>query len=155
MFSITNVSKAYGPKKLFEDVNVAFSPGRRYGLTGPNGAGKSTFMKILAGDEEADMGTISRPKKLGILRQDQFRYEDNRVLDVVIMGNKALWEAMKEKDTILAKSDITEEDGNRLGDLEMVLAGIIASVGGKALELVRGEFRLLEIVLSHACKVVA
>ncbi|HEX8537786.1 MAG TPA: ATP-binding cassette domain-containing protein, partial [Cystobacter sp.] len=122
MFSIINVSKAYGPKKLFEDVNVAFSPGRRYGLTGPNGAGKSTFMKILAGDEEADMGTISRPKKLGILRQDQFRYEDNRVLDVVIMGNKGLWEAMKEKDTILAKSDITEDDGNRLGELEMVIA---------------------------------
>ncbi|MBM7115655.1 ABC-F family ATP-binding cassette domain-containing protein [Archangium primigenium] len=122
MFSIVNVSKAYGPKKLFEDVNVAFSPGRRYGLTGPNGAGKSTFMKILAGDEEADMGTISKPKKLGILRQDQFRYEDNRVLDVVIMGNKALWDVMKEKDAILAKSDITEEDGNRLGDLEMIIA---------------------------------
>ncbi len=122
MFSIINVSKAYGPKKLFEDVNVAFSPGRRYGLTGPNGAGKSTFMKILAGDEEADMGTISKPKKLGILRQDQFRYEDNRVLDVVIMGNHALWETMKEKDAILAKSDITEEDGNRLGELEMIIA---------------------------------
>src|SRR6218665_426033 len=122
MFSIINVSKAYGPKKLFEDVNVAFSPGRRYGVTGPNGAGKSTFMKILAGDEEADMGTISTPKKLGILRQDQFRYEDNRVLDVVIMGNKALWEDMKEQDAILAKSDITEEDGNRLGELEMVIA---------------------------------
>ena len=62
MFSVINVSKAYGPKKLFEEVNVAFSPGRRYGLTGPNGAGKSTFMKILAGDEEADMGTIAGPR---------------------------------------------------------------------------------------------
>src|SRR5690242_12758637 len=122
MFTITNVSKAYGPKKLFEEVNVAFSPGRRYGLTGPNGAGKSNFMKILAGDEEADMGAISRPKKLGILRQDHFRYENDRVLDVVLMGNKALWDVMKEKDSILAKSDITEEDGNRLGDLEMVIA---------------------------------
>jgi ATPase subunit of ABC transporter with duplicated ATPase domains len=122
MFTITNVSKAYGPKKLFEEVNVAFSPGRRYGLTGPNGAGKSTFMKILAGDEEADMGTISTPKKLGILRQDHFRYENDRVLDVVLMGNKGLWEAMKEKDTILAKSDISEDDGNRLGELEMVIA---------------------------------
>src|SRR3712207_7495701 len=76
MFNVINVSKAYGPKKLFEEVNVSFSPGRRYGLTGPNGAGKSTFMKILAGDEEADMGTLSRPKRLGILRQDHFRYED-------------------------------------------------------------------------------
>ena len=88
-----NVTKAFGPKKLFEDVNVAFSPGNRYGLTGPNGAGKSTFMKILAGDEEADTGAVLRPKRLGILRQDHFRYEDKRVLDVVLMGNKALWDA--------------------------------------------------------------
>ncbi|MDC0707489.1 ATP-binding cassette domain-containing protein [Stigmatella sp. ncwal1] len=122
MFNIINVSKAFGPKKLFEDVNVSFSPGRRYGLTGPNGAGKSTFMKILAGDEEADMGTISRPKRLGILRQDHFRYEQDRVLDVVLMGNKPLWEAMQEKNALLAKADITEEDGNRLGELEGVIA---------------------------------
>jgi ATPase subunit of ABC transporter with duplicated ATPase domains len=122
MFNVINVSKAYGPKKLFEEVNVAFSPGRRYGLTGPNGAGKSTFMKILAGDEEADLGTISRPKRLGILRQDHFRYEDTRVLDVVLMGNKALWDAMHEKNTLLAKAEITEEDGNRLGELEGVIA---------------------------------
>jgi ATPase subunit of ABC transporter with duplicated ATPase domains len=122
MFTIINVSKAYGPKKLFEEVNVAFSPGRRYGLTGPNGAGKSTFMKILAGDEEADSGSISKPKKLGILRQDHFRYENDRVLDVVLMGNQALWAAMKEKDTLLAKPDISEEDGNRLGELEIVIA---------------------------------
>jgi ATPase subunit of ABC transporter with duplicated ATPase domains len=114
MFNIINVSKAYGPKKLFEEVNVTFSPGRRYGLTGPNGAGKSTFMKILSGDEEADMGTISRPKRLGILRQDHFRYEDTRVLDVVLMGNKPLWDAMHEKNTLLAKADFTEVDGNRL-----------------------------------------
>jgi ATPase subunit of ABC transporter with duplicated ATPase domains len=122
MFNIINVSKAYGPKKLFEEVNVAFSPGRRYGLTGPNGAGKSTFMKILAGDEEADMGQISRPKRLGILRQDHFRYEDTRVLDVVLMGNKPLWDAMHEKNTLLAKPEINEEDGNRLGELEGVIA---------------------------------
>src|SRR4051812_28703502 len=74
MFTIINVSKAYGPKKLFENVNVSFSPGRRYGLTGPNGSGKTTFMKILAGDEEADSGTISRPKKFGILRQNHFQF---------------------------------------------------------------------------------
>ena len=69
MLSVQNVSKAYGPKKLFEDVNVTFSEGRRYGLTGPNGAGKTTFMKILAGDEEADSGDVFRPKRLGILRR--------------------------------------------------------------------------------------
>jgi ATPase subunit of ABC transporter with duplicated ATPase domains len=130
MFNVINVSKAYGPKKLFEEVNVTFSPGRRYGLTGPNGAGKSTFMKILAGDEEADMGNIVRPRKLGILRQDHFRYENERVLDVVLMGNKPLWEAMSEKNQLLAKSDITEEDGNRLGELE----GIIAEEDGYSAE---------------------
>ena len=95
-FSIVNVSKGYGPKKLFEEVNVAFSAGRRYGLTGPNGAGKSTFMKILAGDEEQDTGDIMRPRKLGILRQDHFQYEETRVLDVVMMGNKPLWAALTE-----------------------------------------------------------
>ena len=122
MFTIIDVSKAYGPKKLFENVNVSFSPGRRYGLTGPNGSGKTTFMKILAGDEEQDFGTISRPKKFGILRQDQFKYEAMRVLDVVIMGNKPLWAALTEKNKLLEKADLTEEDGNRLGDLETIIA---------------------------------
>jgi len=74
MISVQDVTKAFGPKKLFEDVNVTFSPGRRYGLTGPNGSGKSTFMKILSGDEESDTGRVHRPKKVGILRQDHFRY---------------------------------------------------------------------------------
>jgi ATPase subunit of ABC transporter with duplicated ATPase domains len=121
-FSIQNVSKGYGPKKLFENVNVSFSAGRRYGLTGPNGAGKSTFMKILSGDEEQDTGDIFRPKKLGILRQDHFKYEEMRVLDVVVMGNKGLWAAMEEKNTLLEKADLTEADGNRLGDLEGIIA---------------------------------
>jgi ATPase subunit of ABC transporter with duplicated ATPase domains len=121
-FSIQNVSKGYGPKKLFENVNVSFSAGRRYGLTGPNGAGKSTFMKILSGDEEQDTGDIFRPKKLGILRQDHFKYEEMRVIDVVVMGNKGLWAAMEEKNTLLEKADLTEADGHRLGDLEGVIA---------------------------------
>src|SRR5512142_685578 len=130
MISVQNVSKAFGPKKLFEDVNVTFSEGRRYGLTGPNGAGKTTFMKILSGDEEADSGDVFRPKRLGVLRQDQFRYEEDRVLDVVLMGNGVLWSAMKEKDDLLAKEDITEEDGHRLGELE----GIIAEEDGYSAE---------------------
>jgi ATPase subunit of ABC transporter with duplicated ATPase domains len=121
-FSIQNVSKGYGPKRLFDDVNVAFSPGRRYGLTGPNGAGKSTFMKILAGDEEQDTGEVIRPKKLGILRQDHFKYEEVRVLDVVIMGNASLWAATVEKNALLEKADLTEADGNRLADLEGTIA---------------------------------
>jgi len=118
MISVQDVTKAFGPKKLFEDVNVAFSPGNRYGLTGPNGAGKTTFMKILSGDEEPDTGKVFKPKKLGILRQDHYRFEDNRVLDVVLMGNGSLWEAMQEKERLLAKSDITDEDGHRLAELE-------------------------------------
>src|SRR5687768_3753174 len=135
MFTVTKVTKAFGPKKLFEDVNVTFSSGRRYGLTGPNGAGKSTFMKILSGDLEPDTGTVSRPRKYGVLRQDQFAYEEDRVLDVVLMGNKPLWAAMKEKDALLAKPDITEADGNRLGDLE----GIIAEEDGYVAESAAAE----------------
>ncbi len=121
MISVQDVTKAFGPKKLFEDVNVSFSPGRRYGLTGPNGSGKSTFMKILSGDEEPDTGTVLRPKRLGILRQDHFKYENDRVIDVVLMGNLALWSAMKEKEGLLAKPHINEEDGHRLADLEAII----------------------------------
>jgi len=121
MISVQDVSKAFGPKKLFEDVDVSFSPGNRYGLTGPNGAGKTTFMRILSGDEEADTGQIFRPRKLGILRQDHFRFEDNRVLDVVLMGNEALWSAMQEKERLLAKGAITDEDGHRLAELETII----------------------------------
>jgi ATPase subunit of ABC transporter with duplicated ATPase domains len=135
MISVQNVSKAFGPKKLFEDVNVAFPPGRRYGLTGPNGAGKTTLMKILAGDEEPDSGNILRPKRLGILRQDQFRYEDDRVIDVVLMGNAVLWSAMQEKDRLLAKGDISEDDGHRLGELE----GLIAEEDGYTAEATAAE----------------
>ena len=122
MITVTNVSKAFAGKKLFEDVNTAFPPGRRYGLTGPNGAGKSTFMKILQGDLEPDSGTVSRPRKLGILRQNQFAYEETRVLDVVIMGNHPLWDAIQEKEKLLAHAEITDEMGARLGELEGTVA---------------------------------
>src|SRR6476469_8906951 len=121
-FSINNVTKGYGPKKLFENVNVSFSAGKRYGLTGPNGAGKSTFMKILAGDLEPETGgNVSRPQKTSVLRQDQFGYEDVRVLDVVLRGAKKLWAAMTEKEQILALPDITDEQGHRLGELECTI----------------------------------
>ena len=101
---VTHVTKAYGQKRLFEDVDVAFSEHSRYGLTGPNGAGKSTFMKILAGELEPDTGTVSRPKKTSVLKQDQFAYEDDRVLDVVILGNQGLWAALQEKEALLAQA---------------------------------------------------
>ncbi|HTP29251.1 MAG TPA: ATP-binding cassette domain-containing protein, partial [Anaeromyxobacteraceae bacterium] len=139
MISVQNVSKAFGPKKLFEDVNVSFPPGRRYGLTGPNGAGKTTFMKILSGDEEADGGGVQRPKRIGILRQDHFRYEGERVLDVVLRGNRPLFEAMNEKDRLLSKKEISDEDGHRLGELEGIIAeedGYTAEAG--AAELLDG-----------------
>ena len=105
MISVQDVTKAYGPKKLFEDVNVSFAPGNRYGLTGPNGAGKTTFMKILAGDLDPDEGSVSRPVKTSVLRQDQFGYEEVRVLDVVLRGSRRLWDAMVEKERILQALD--------------------------------------------------
>src|SRR6478672_3390925 len=120
---VVSVTKSYGSKKLFEDVNVNFTVGKRYGLTGPNGAGKSTFMKILAGDLEPETGgNVSRPQKTSVLRQDQFGYEDVRVLDVVMRGAKRLWAAMTEKEQILALPDITDEQGHRLGELECTIA---------------------------------
>src|SRR5919198_1124583 len=94
MIQVTNVTKAFAGRKLFENVSTTFPPGRRYGLTGPNGAGKSTFMKILAGDLEPDTGTVSRPKRFSVLKQDQYAYEDKKVLDVALMGNAVLWSAM-------------------------------------------------------------
>ena len=135
MISVQDVTKAFGPKKLFEDVNVSFSPGNRYGLTGPNGAGKTTFMKILAGDEEPDTGAIIRPRKLGILRQDHYQYEDHRVVDTVIMGDEPLWAALSEKESLLAKPEMTDEDGMRLAELE----GIIAEEDGYSAEATAGE----------------
>src|ERR1700745_926522 len=108
MITVTNVSKAFAGRKLFEDVNTAFPPGRRYGLTGPNGAGKSTFMKNLAGDLEPDPGILSRPKKRSVRKQDQYAFEDKRIVDTVMMGNKILWGAMQEKEKLLAHETLTD-----------------------------------------------
>jgi ATPase subunit of ABC transporter with duplicated ATPase domains len=119
---VQDVSKAYGQKRLFLDVTVEFTSGRRYGITGPNGAGKSTFLKILSGELEADAGTVRRPTRTSVLKQDQFAFESWRVLDVVVMGNARLWEALEEKRVLLAKTDLSDADGNRLGELECVVA---------------------------------
>jgi ATPase subunit of ABC transporter with duplicated ATPase domains len=112
----------YGAKILFEDVATVFQPGRRYGLTGPNGAGKSTFMKILTGELEPQKGAVVRPKRVGVLSQDQFAFDAFRVVDTVIMGNKPLWVALEERDRLYAKADLTDEEGMRLGELEGVVA---------------------------------
>src|SRR3954452_8915204 len=118
MISVSNVSMRFGSKILFEEVTVTFSPGRRYGLTGPNGAGKSTFMKILSGDLDPQKGTVVRPKKIGLIRQDQFAFEAHRVIDTVIMGNTRLWAALQEREALYEKADLTDQDGIRLGELE-------------------------------------
>lgn len=123
MITVSEVSMNYGPQVLFENVNVTFNAGERYGLTGPNGCGKSTFMKILSGDVEAMRGHVSRPQKLGILRQDHYGFDDVRILDVVMMGNERLWEALSEREVLMGRIDnLTDDEGMRLGELEMVVA---------------------------------
>jgi ATPase subunit of ABC transporter with duplicated ATPase domains len=130
MISVSNVSMRYGSKILFEDVTVTFVSGRRYGLTGPNGSGKSTFMKVLTGELDAQKGTVVRPRKMGVLRQDQFAFDNYRVIDTVIMGNAPLWAALSERDRIYEKPEMTDEDGMRLGELE----GIIGDEDGYTAE---------------------
>jgi len=130
MISVSSVSMRFGSKVLFEDVTTTFSKGRRYGLTGPNGAGKSTFMKLLTGELDAQVGSVVRPPKLGVLRQDQYAFDRFRVLDTVIMGNHRLWKALQERDELYARPDMTHEAGMRLGELE----GIVGEEDGYSAE---------------------
>jgi ATPase subunit of ABC transporter with duplicated ATPase domains len=113
----------FGAKVLFEDVTCTFLPGRRYAITGPNGAGKSTLMKILTGEIEPSKGSVTRPKKLGVLSQDQFAFDDYRVIDAVIMGNATLWKALVERDALHEKphEELTDKDGMRLAELEAIV----------------------------------
>src|SRR5450432_1023682 len=121
MISVSNVSMRYGAKVLFEDVSTAFTPGRHYGLTGPNGSGKSTFMKLLTGELDPQKGTVVRPRKFGVLSQDQFAFDAYRVVDTVIMGNKRLWKALEEREVIYSKLEMSDEDGMRVGELEGIV----------------------------------
>src|ERR1700680_3512490 len=132
MLYVDNVSMRFGPRVLFEDVTCSFLDGRRYAISGPNGAGKSTFMKILTSELDPTKGSITRPKKLGVLRQDQFAFDKFRVIDTVIMGNSALWKALEERDALYAKphEQLTDADGMRLGELE----GIVGEGGGYSAE---------------------
>ncbi len=130
MITVSGVSMRYGSKILFDDVTTTFSKGRRYGLTGPNGSGKSTFMKLLTGELEPQRGTVSRPKKLGVLRQDQFAFDEFRVIDTVVMGNARLWKALEEREKLYEKADMTDADGMRLGELE----GIVGEEDGYTAE---------------------
>jgi ATPase subunit of ABC transporter with duplicated ATPase domains len=130
MISVSNVSMRYGAKILFDEVSTSFTPGKRYGLTGPNGAGKSTFMKLLTGELDPQKGTVVRPKKLGVLSQDQFAFDRYRVAETVMMGNKRLWAAMEERDAIYSKPEMTDADGMKLGELE----GIVGEEDGYTAE---------------------
>src|SRR5579872_6798976 len=130
MLSVSNVSMRYGAKILFDEVNTAFTPGKRYGLTGPNGAGKSTFMKLLSGELEPQKGNVVRPRKLGVLSQDQFAFDAYRVIDTVIMGNGRLWQAIEERERLFNQEKMTDEDGMRLGELE----GIVGEEDGYTAE---------------------
>jgi ATPase subunit of ABC transporter with duplicated ATPase domains len=132
MLTVNDITMRFGGRILFEDVTCSFLAGRRYAITGPNGAGKSTFMKILAGELEPTKGNIGRPRKMGILRQDQFAFDEYRVIDAVIMGNVPLWKALAERDALYAKphEQLSDADGMRLGELE----GIVGEEGGYTAE---------------------
>ena len=124
MISANNVTLRLGKRALFEDVNIKFTEGNCYGLIGANGAGKSTFLKILSGELEPTNGEVimNDGERLSVLQQDHFKYDQYMVLDTVIMGNKRLYDIMKEKDAIYAKEDFTDEDGIRASELEAEIA---------------------------------
>ena len=120
MLTVSDVSLRFSDRKLFDDVNIKFTEGNTYGLIGANGAGKSTFLKILAGEIEPNKGeVILEPhKRLSVLKQDHFAYDENGVVETVIMGNKRLYEIMQEKEVLYSKPDFNDEDGIKLAELE-------------------------------------
>jgi ATPase subunit of ABC transporter with duplicated ATPase domains len=128
MISVKNVTLAYGKRVLFDEVNLNFIKGNCYGVIGANGAGKSTFLKILSGEIEPNKGNveITPGERLAILKQNQFAYEEETVLNTVMMGHQKLWEILHERETIYAKEDFTEADGMRAGELE----GEFGEMGG-------------------------
>ena len=140
MITVQDVSKSYGTRTLFDQVSVKFTPGNRYGLTGPNGAGKSTFMKILTGEiEPTNRGTINRPRKVGVLSQNQNAFDAERIIDTVMMGNPTLWNALKERNELCEAEEFTDAMMERLGDLETKIAddnGYEAEM--EAAEMLRG-----------------
>jgi ATPase subunit of ABC transporter with duplicated ATPase domains len=123
MITVNGISMSFGERILFDDVNVTFNDGDRYGLTGPNGAGKSTFMKILAGDSEQVSGHVVARGRLGVLEQDHSIYAQERIIDVVMSGHRVLWDALQKKASLVEKgSELTEEEGMLLGELEMTIS---------------------------------
>lgn len=124
MISANNVTLAYGKRVLFKDVNIKFAPGNCYGLIGANGAGKSTFLKILSGEIDPDKGQVNvgTNERIAVLKQDHFAYDEETVINTVIMGHERLFSIMQERDAIYSKAEFTEEDGIRSGELEAEFA---------------------------------
>jgi len=124
MISAVNVALSYGKRIIFKDVNIKFTPGNCYGLIGANGSGKSTFLKILAGEKEADKGEIvvGPKERIAMLRQDHFAFDEETVFDTVVMGHKKLYELMHEREALYAKAELSEADGIRAGDIEAEFA---------------------------------
>ncbi|MTK12646.1 MAG: ATP-binding cassette domain-containing protein [Clostridiaceae bacterium] len=124
MITVTNISLRYGERKLFEDVNLKFTPGNCYGVIGANGAGKSTFLKILSGEIEPNTGEVNMAPgiRMSVLKQDHYQYDEFQVLNTVIMGNARLYEIIKEKEALYAKPEFTDEDGIKASELECEFA---------------------------------
>lgn len=120
MISVNNVTLAYGKRVLFDEVNISFTKGNCYGVIGANGAGKSTFLKIISGEIEPNKGTVSITpgERMAVLNQNQFAFDEQTVLNTVMMGHKKMWEVMHERDAIYSKEDFTEADGHKAGELE-------------------------------------
>ncbi len=120
MISVNNVTLAYGKRVLFDEVNISFTKGNCYGVIGANGAGKSTFLKIISGEIEPNKGTLSITpgERMAVLNQNQFAFDEETVLNTVMMGHKKMWEVMHERDAIYSKEDFTEADGHKAGELE-------------------------------------
>src|SRR5580704_8808727 len=132
MISVRNVTLSFGKRVLFDEVNLTFTKGNCYGVIGANGAGKSTFLKILSGEIDPTKGTIeiAPGQRMAVLNQNHFAFDDDTVLNTVLMGHKHLWKVMQERDTLYAKADFTEADGLRAGELE----GEFGEMGGYTAE---------------------
>ena len=124
MITVTNLAIQFGKRVLYKDVNIKFTAGNIYGIIGANGAGKSTLLKAISGELEPNKGTVElgAGERLSVLSQDHFKYDQNTVMDTVLMGHQPLWENMKEREVLYSKAEMTEEDGNRAAELEMAFA---------------------------------